>query len=109
MKSSLRIRFLQITSSLLETESFLLMMLVISSIVMKEENHLNQLQDMTPIIFSTRSLRSFKDNVFTDERQFSIVNLIQDNNLGIPMSIRLLRPTQDLVSMIMVELLMVGI
>ena len=48
---------------------------------MKEEKNLNQLKYDTNYIFN-KIFTFAKDNVYTDERQFSIVNLIQDNTLG---------------------------
>ena len=49
-----------------------------------------------------------EDTVFTDERQFSIVNLIQNVGLDTSMSIQLLKHIQDLVTLIISWLVLVN-
>ena len=58
-------------------ELFQLMMSVDTSIVMKELNVLQLYPLMKQTMFS-KGTHFAKDNVYTDERQFSIVNVLQD-------------------------------
>ena len=76
------------------------MMLVDSSTVMKEPEKFEPVGKFETNYIFNKIFTFVEDVVFTDERQFSIVNLIQNVELDISMSIQLLKHIQDLVTMI---------